>query len=134
MKILIPKSEIDAQEASFTFGFRHALLDPKLGEDDGAGNIRMDAATFTRILGQYQPRHGQRPMTEAQTIAAVQPTRPFGPIRLRTPEERAALKAICDACDFKSGKDCAAAKCCGGRLPVETIWNLTSSHCEKGKF
>ena len=58
----------------------------------------------------------------------------FPSARLRSPEEIERLKAICAVCPSAKNNDCTAQKCCGGKLPLETIWNLNLNHCPLKKF
>lgn len=134
MKVIIAITEIEAEEPLMHFGYKAAMLDSRFGTNDGNGNIIMDATRLNQIRSAYQPKPGVKPMTTAQVIAALTPKSGLFGTRLRTPEEKALLRPICAACDkFKDG-NCLSAKCCGGKLPVEVIYNLTTTDCPLHKF
>lgn len=54
--------------------------------------------------------------------------------RRRTEEEREPLRAICGVCEYNARGTCMASKCCGGRNPVEVLFNLSTTRCPKGKW
>lgn len=140
MKILIPKAEIAAEEKNHTFGFAHALNDPKLGEDDGAGNIKMDANVFIRIKSRYVPRPGQAPMSQAAVMNVLTPPNRFKP---PTEEQVAAWLEICAACPFvlktndvlKCGHARQTCATCGqGVSGLKTVLKTYSFACPEKKL
>lgn len=136
MKITISKTDVEAEVASMHHGYKETMLDPRFGQDDGHGNIVMDADRLHQIRAAYKPQPGQKPMNRASMAMALTPTKAgmFGAIRLRTVEEKAALMKICQTCEkFKDGW-CNAAKCCSGRQRVKDFFDLNTTDCPLGKF
>jgi hypothetical protein len=53
---------------------------------------------------------------------------------LRAPEQKTRLRAICGSCEHNVGGLCHGSTCCGGRVPVEVLLNLTTTTCPKGMW
>lgn len=129
MNIIVSQTEIDAQADKLAFGGIQALNE--IGQPDGNGNRIFELTKLTRIMQLYQLKPGQK----AAMPAEVLPTNnPFVGIRKRTAEEIESLQKICSACDKFDGKNCLAAKCCGGKLPIATTLGININHCPLGKF
>ena len=138
MIVTFKKTEIDAEEPKMDFGYREALTDPRWSKDDGNGGIEMDADKLHQIRAAKRPQPGMKPRNQFQMqtalMAATAPPTLKSVMRMRTPEEKALLRPICAACSASDGTNCTAFKCCGGKLPLEVVYNLTTTDCPLGKF
>ena len=126
MNITVKQSDLETEAAGMELGALQAFNE--CGKDDGNGNRVFDKAKFDLILHSYR-RRSAPPRQFAEPPAQF-----FGPARKRTPEEIEKLKAICQPCPKNDGINCVAQKCCGGKLPLQTIWGVNFNHCPIGKF
>jgi len=62
-------------------------------------------------------------------LVVAKQNRPVFLSNLRTEAQRVALRAICQPCNKRILNYCGAAHCCGGKLPLETMYNLSTTHC-----
>ena len=121
---IVSQTDLDAAGKVWGFGAAQAFVE--FGAEDGKGNRVFDTAIWNRI------QHGYKGKAPAAAPMAVPP---FNGIRIRTAEEKAALlEKFCKVCPSFKEPNCTAAKCCGGKLPVATVVNLTSTQCPLGKF
>ena len=121
---IVSQTDLDAAGQTWGFGAAHAF--EEFGVPDGKGNRVFDSAIWNRIEHGYKGK-------QAAPAPMVAP--PFNGIKIRTPEEKTALlEKFCKVCPSFKEPNCTAAHCCGGKLPVATMVNLTSTQCPLGKF